>query len=212
MTTTIGNTTLRRAAASIAVMAASLVACADDSGTTATSTSTTEAPSTTTSTVPLPPRWSKVERISTPAVSTTVNATGDLADGWYWASIADVAAPNGFARFSLNEAWTGEECYQHFAAEIAAGEPYCMNDIEIRADKTRVVDSDASTFATILALDPENADSWRDSYYVTPADLVTLATGGTIAGAPVGYEWVPFPFDLKIENGKVTRVQQRYIP
>lgn len=175
-------------------------------------TASTVAPATTSTTVPLPARWSKVARDETPGVTQDVTASGTLADGWYWATVSDTAAANGFTRFTVYKAWFGAACDTEFEALINAGEEHCMNGQEVSDAVTRTVDSDAKTYVTILVLDPNDPESWQNSHYVSPADLVTLATGGTIGDAPADYTWTPFPFDLKIEDGKVVKVQQRYAP
>lgn len=197
----------------VGVLALAVGACGDDAGAPSTTASSTTVPvETTSTTVPLPARWSKVGRDETPAVTQDVVANGTATDGWYWATISDVAAPNGFARFTLYKAWFGEACDKEFEALVNAGEEHCMNGYEVSDSVTQTVDSDAGTFATILVLDPSDPDSWQNAHYVSPADLVTLATGGSIGDAPAGYAWTPFPFDVKIESGKVVKVQQRYAP
>jgi len=197
----------------VAALVIAVGACGEDAGAPATSTTETTAAATTTSTtVPLPARWSKVGRDETPAVTQDVTGAGTPADGWYWATISDTAAPNGFARFTLYKAWFGEACDAEFEALVNAGEEHCMNGYEVAGTPSQNVDSDANTFVTILVLDTSDPDSWQHSHFVTPADLVTLATGGTVGDAPAGYSWIPFPFDVKIENGKIAKVQQRYAP
>lgn len=197
------------AMAALALLGAS---CGGGGGTPATTTSTAAPATTTSTTVPLPARWSKVPRDDTPGVTQDVAASGTLMDGWYWATVSDTTAPNGFARFTVYKAWFGAACDTEFEALINAGEEHCMNGYEVSDAVTQTVDTDANTFVTILVLDPSDPESWQNAHYVSPADLVTLATGGTIGDAPTDYTWTPFPFDLKIEGGKVVKVQQRYAP
>ena len=128
-----------------------------------------------------------------PDRTTEVAATGTLADGFYWATVADsdpAAADPATITFTLVRA--------EFDTDGA---------VAITDEPAREVEVDATTlkFASVAALT-------RKNYAVTPEELAGLVAGITPSSpAPTDYAYQPYPFLLTVEGGVVSEAYQIWL-
>lgn len=210
---------VRRAVATLAITAALGSACSgpDEYRIAAATTSTTQPPllptSIPSSTIP----GSDVTTTSLagigfrPVAAPTLDATrtdafpasGPLPDGRYWAVYHGGEVGQPF--LTIMEAYFGEECV---ARAEAVGEE-CLNDVFVPVEPTRdLKDLRFADDAFVSLADVRTAQSLQ----VSTAELVAASTGAPGDGAPVDYEYVPFPFVMTIVSGDIVAFEQLWLP
>jgi hypothetical protein len=152
--------------------------------------------------------WTRQESSRDPlGVTDEVPATGALPDGTYLGTLVEDPTRSGPPVFLLEQGWFAEACYEHFAEEIAAGEPVCMNDIEIVPGPGPTV---ALAAKARVVVTPEVYDTTK---YVVDADILAeIARGIRPTDAPPEWIWVPFPFILEVRGGEAVAVEQIWLP
>jgi hypothetical protein len=182
----------------------------------ATTTPTTQPPTTPPTTpVPTPPPagpatgpYAPVEAPTFPARSAPPPPADAWPDGDYYAVVRGTAADAPTPRLAITvyQLLTGPEAIAAAQADgfgldsdvYIAPEPAADRDIELTAD---------------LPISVARPDRPGVSYAITAGELARLVGGAAPeAGAPEGYQYVEFPFLLKVQGGRPTALQQLWAP
>ncbi|MCE9621161.1 MAG: hypothetical protein K8R99_02325 [Actinomycetia bacterium] len=155
---------------------------------------------------PAPTRnlYDQVESPNVPGGHTDPFASsGVLGNGVYWVQY------NGGETFTpditVYQAFFGQECIDQ---ATAAGDE-CLNDIFVLDSPSR--DIADLPFADGVHLTIAASDT-QLSYWITPDELRTIrASSPSVDNAPDGV-FVPFPFLMTVENGKITKFEQVWTP
>jgi hypothetical protein len=126
-----------------------------------------------------------------------------LLDGVYWAEIAPVSGSERIV-FRVLRVHYGEECHR-WALEMGF-EDACMNDYEVETYPEAYVELGDGAVITVA-----RPDGPEGNLLIDRATLQRLVFSGSVNG-PQGYEWVPFPFLLTVENGYATSAEQIWVP
>lgn len=168
---------------------------------------TTPAPTTATTAPPVGPVYGLYDEVTPPTVpsthTTAPTTSGTLPDGTYWTLYngGDEMLPS----VTVYQAFFGPEC----VSQAAAMGDECLNDIFVQGDPYRDVDDmpfAADVYLTVA--DP----STMQSYWITPAELVQIRASSPSAGAPAGYDYVPFAYMMTVEDGVIVSFQQVWTP
>jgi len=148
------------------------------------------------------PSWQRTEA---PNVTTTdeVRVEGTtLVDGTYWADIAAVSGTRTVV-FHVMRVRFGEDCLR-WAAENGY-EDACMNDYEVEQwpDAYAALAGDA----VVSVAEPTGPGM---NYRIDADTLHRLVFKETTG--PDGYQWTPFPFVVRIEDGSVVSADQFWVP
>ncbi len=208
---------MRRTLPTVLAVAVLLAGCADDatdSGattapptTTAAPTTTTAAPATSSTAAPTTTAapvvlYAPADPPTVPEATTEIPADNNLPDGVYYGVARTGEAPG--VVMEMTQLLTGAACV---AWAERTGES-CDNDYAVVGDPQayRPVPDDA--FVTVA-----RADGPGTSYRIDVAELLRLVQGETpAAAAPAGYTWTPFPFIITLEGGRITRLEQWWVP
>ena len=180
----------------------------------ATTAPTTEAPTTPAPTTVAPatsapaPGYSLYDEVDAPTTLPSGHThafapTGVLADGVYWVSYTGGAAAT--PSITIFQAFFGDECISK-AAEVG-GE--CNNDYFVLDPPSR--DINDLPFAPGVWLTVADMNTML-SHWITPVELAKIATSSPSAGAPAGFEFIPFPFIMTVTSGEITAFEQLWVP
>lgn len=180
----------------------------------ATTAPTTEAPTTVAPTTVAPttaapaPGYSLYEEVDAPTTMPSGHThafgpTGVLADGVYWVSYEGGAAAT--PSIAVFQAFFGDECISK-AAEVG---DECNNDYFVLDPPSR--DIDDLPFASDVWLTVADMNTML-SHWITPVELAKIATSSPSAGAPAGFEFIPFPFIMTVTGGEITAFEQLWVP
>ncbi|MEY4174260.1 MAG: hypothetical protein RI900_1425 [Actinomycetota bacterium] len=122
-----------------------------------------------------------------------------LVDGQYWAE--DAVADADRIVFTVVQVFFGPACEEELGAEN------CMNDYGILDEPT----GDLATDPAALRIVSVAAEDQRN-FSVPGAELMRLVSGEAPTGAPVDYEYTPFPFLLTVSGGAVVEARQIWVP
>lgn len=165
---------------------------------------TTATPTTARPTTPTHALYDQVDGPQVPAGHTSAFASsGVLADGVYWVTYN--GGEQNTPDISVYQAFFGAECISK-AAEIG---DECNNDYLVLDTPTR--DINDLPFATGVHLTVASVDT-QESYWITPAELVTVRAGSPSAGAPAGFSFTPFPFIMTVKSGQIVGFEQLWVP
>lgn len=148
--------------------------------------------------------WTKV---APPTVTGSTDAVtvndGGLADGSYWATIGQVSG-SGEVVFTVSRAYFGAAC-EEWASERHMEEG-CMNDYAVD-----------DTDTAIVALAPDATGSVQmpagpGMGYTVDAHILEALVSGSMTSPIAGYEWVPYPFLVNVQDGYVRDAQQIWVP
>ncbi|MCB0979093.1 MAG: hypothetical protein M9961_14125 [Ilumatobacteraceae bacterium] len=168
---------------------------------------TTPAPTAATTAPPVGPVYGLYDEVSPPTVpsthTTAPTASGTLPDGTYWTLYngGDEMLPS----VTVYQAFFGPECI----TQAAAMGDECLNDIFVQGDPSR--DIDDMPFADDVYLTVADAATMH-SFWITPAELVQIRASSPSAGAPAGYDYVPFAYMMTVEDGVIVSFQQVWTP
>lgn len=126
-----------------------------------------------------------------------------LPDGRYWATAHEVLGDDDIV-FTVVKARFGTTC-DAWAAERGFTEG-CTNDYAVDDVTSQVIAVDDLDWVTVA--DPAGPGR---SFRVDYDTLVDLVRGDKVE-MPAGRTWAPFPFVLEIASGKVTSVDQYWVP
>ena len=126
-----------------------------------------------------------------------------LPDGRYWGTAHEVLGDDGIV-FTLVKARFGATC-KAWAAERGLTEG-CTNDYAVDDVTSQLVAVDDLDWVTVA--DPAGPGR---SYRIEYDTLVDLVRGAKV-DMPAGRTWTPFPFILEIADGRVTAVDQHWVP
>jgi hypothetical protein len=129
--------------------------------------------------------------------------SGALGDGEYW--VAYVGGETMTPTIQVYQAFFGSECETQ---AVAAGEE-CLNDIYIPANPFREIND--LPFAADVYLTVADS-STQLSYWITPDELRIARSSSPSAPAPAGYGFVPFPWKMKVQAGKIVKFEQIWVP
>lgn len=181
----------------VVVVAALLAGCTDD----ATDGTGTTAPAVTTTSQPAA-LYTPVDPPSPPEVTTEIPADNVLPDGIYY-GVARVGEAPGVV-MEMTQLYTGEACLA-WAERTGAS---CDNDYGVDDDPQafRPLPDDAEVTVA-------RADGPGTSYRIDAAELLRLVQGEPpAAAAPAGYTYTPFPFLITVQDDRITRVEQWWVP
>lgn len=127
----------------------------------------------------------------------------DVTDGRYWATVAGWGEGEGaFVSFDLVQALFGPRCVQELGADA------CPNDIGVVAEPHGEYPAFVDGLRTVSVVDERQVN-----YAIDGSELLRLVRGEPAGeGAPAGYAFVPYPFLLTVESGRVVKAEQIWVP
>jgi hypothetical protein len=130
--------------------------------------------------------------------------SGVLGDGYYFVQYngGETQTPD----ITVVQAFFGAEC----VTEAEADGDECLNDIYVRVDPSR--DIDTLPFAGNVYLTVADSSQPGISYFITPDELRTIRAGSPSEGAPDGYSFAGFPWLMTVEGGEITKFEQLWVP
>jgi hypothetical protein len=124
------------------------------------------------------------------------------ADGEYWATAARPGAAAGTVVFDLAQALFGPSC----VAEL--GIDGCPDDYGVVPAPTGQLAAAVADLVTVTVV-----DGTRSNYAIDGAELARLVAGEPPAdAAPDGFAYVPYPFLVTVEAGRVVQAEQIWVP
>lgn len=126
-----------------------------------------------------------------------------LPDGRYWATAHEVLGDDDIV-FTVAKARFGATC-QAWATERGLTEG-CANDYAVDDVTSQVIAVDDIDWVTVA--DPSGPGR---SYRIEYDTLVDLVRGSKV-DMPTGRTWAPFPYVLEIADGRVSAVDQYWVP
>ena len=205
------NTSTSSSVLETTTLAAETTLPAETSTVPATEAPTTVAPTTAPPATPAPTAapsgHSLYDQVSGPNVPTTHTdafvASGVLTDGVYWVDYlgGETQTPS----IELRQAFFGEEC----TTQAAADSDECNNDIYIRAEPSREIDDLPFADDVFLTIADVNTQL---SYWITPDELRTVRASSPSVDTAPGGVFVPFPFLMTVQGGKIVKFEQVWVP
>lgn len=126
-----------------------------------------------------------------------------LPDGRYWATANEVLGDDDIV-FTVVKARFGATC-EAWATERGLTEG-CTNDYAVDDVTSQVVSVDDLDWVTVA--DPSAPGR---SYRIEYDTLVDLVRGAKV-DVPAGRTWTPFPFVLEVAVGRVSAIDQYWVP
>ena len=153
------------------------------------------------------PGFSLYDEVSGPDVPTTHTdafaSSGVLSDGVYW--VEYLGGETFTPSIEVREAFFGAEC----TTQAAADGDECNNDIYVRGDPSREIDD--LPFADDVLLTVADVNTLK-SYWITPDELRSVRSSSpSVDDAPDGV-FVPFPFLMTVQDGKIVKFEQVWVP
>ncbi len=154
-----------------------------------------------------PPGHSLYDEVSPPNVPSGHTdpflASGVLSNGVYWVQYngGETMTPD----FDVHQAFFGAECISK-AAELGID---CDNDYLVLEDPVREIDNLPFADNVLLTVSDQMT---QKSYWITPDELRTIRASSPSDGAPSGFGFSSFPFIMTVQNGKIVKFEQLWVP
>ena len=132
-----------------------------------------------------------------------VPETGVLPDGVYWTIYTGGGQQTPDS--TVMQAFFGAEC----ESQAAASGDECLNGIFVPTAPARnITDLPFHDNVYITVSDVTT----QLSYWITPAELVAIRSGGTSAGAPSSFDFTPLAWFMTVKDGQITKFEQVWTP